>query len=211
MVVARRSYRIFGIKEEDGMSDDKLSFWNFWTTLPGILTGLAGLVVAITGLVKIMPSLPFTDGSAKQEKALLDRLDELERRGDSCPSNSWYAYVLDFTRLGEITNDYVSFIHDNPHGDKGNAILHRLRSTLEIIKTRNAPGTKYYDTTERHRETFPSEFGGLLDSIEADKGKSFSAGEQDILEASIRSWYKEAGFPPSTIDFAAWCRMHPSP
>jgi hypothetical protein len=39
-------------------------FWTFWTTLPGILTGLAALVTAIVGLLAL-----FNGGGGRQSNA----------------------------------------------------------------------------------------------------------------------------------------------
>lgn len=61
------------------MSESPKSFFN---TLPGILTGLASLIVAITGLYAATDGFTFGSGTepARQEKVVVDNSEEEHRR-----------------------------------------------------------------------------------------------------------------------------------
>jgi hypothetical protein len=189
------------------VSDDKPSFW---TTLPGILTGITGVLTALAGLLLAIHQFPsfWADKPESQEKILLGRLDVLERTSDACPNNSWYSYVLDFSRLGDITRDYVRYVQQNPtRADKDNQVLHRLRSTLGVIRTRNEPGTKYFDRSDIHSRKLPDKFGRILDSIESSKRAGTFADDESVFESAVQNWFSEAGFPASATSIVASCRF----
>jgi hypothetical protein len=196
------------------VTDDKAGFW---TTLPGILTGVAGLIGAIAGLLTLLFQYHIIGDKPvpqePQEKTLLSRLDKLKQTTDPCHDNSWYAYVLDFSSLGDITRDYVLYIQQNPHADKGDVVLSSLKDMLEVIRTRNEAGTKYYDTSKKHSREFPDKFGHILDSIETNKRTGLSMDDERLFEAAIQGWLSEAGITSSTAsysitDMAAWCKFH---
>jgi hypothetical protein len=177
------------------------TFWSFWTTLPGVLTGLAALIGALGGifaLVRSQSPKPPDPQTAAQE-AILNRLNNLYDRGDSCPKNSWFAYVIDFTDLGDITRDYVRFLTDNPHGDRDSRIQKRLEATLERVRQRNEAGTVYFewkDSPGLHSHTLPTRFQKILSAVDADK-QLISVDEQNVLEQMIHNWYRDAGITPS--------------
>lgn len=147
------------------------------------------------------------------EKKLLARIGTLkESRANSCPTNTWYGYVIDFTQLGNLTIEYIQFLQNNPEADKQNRrITDGLEDALNALTIRNQKGTEEFDTTNLHSQAFPEEFGHILELLKTRKANHFSADDASGLESAIRGWYKEAGFPDATVveTYVGWCISHP--
>ena len=63
------------------MPDEK----NFWTTVPGIITGLAAIVTAITGLIVALNGAGLFSKSAAANKASTETKQEVKKDADSLP------------------------------------------------------------------------------------------------------------------------------
>ena len=61
------------------MPDEK----NFWTTVPGIITGLAAIVTAITGLIVALNGAGLFSKSAVANKASVETKPEVKKEADS--------------------------------------------------------------------------------------------------------------------------------
>ena len=107
-----------------------------------------------------------------------------------------------------ITNEYVLYIQQTPTGDKKDRVMNELRGTLAVIKTRNQDGTKYYDTSDYHSYRLPAEFSGILDKIKASKQAGNDAAHIGAVQAAMKNWSAESGFPASDVDRLA-CRQPP--
>jgi len=58
---------------------------NFWTTVPGIITGLAAIVTAITGLIVALNGTGLFSKSATTNKASAETKQEVKKEADSLP------------------------------------------------------------------------------------------------------------------------------
>ena len=102
-----------------GRSGGKGRFWGFWTTLPGVLAGLAAVITAVISLVTLTLSL--TDGSVdtgSTDAGGQPRSTAVESTGAS-PSG-----VLARGRLTMLSGDYVDLQLGRvgsgvPNGDLG--------------------------------------------------------------------------------------------
>jgi hypothetical protein len=182
----------------------------FWTTLSWVLTGLTGLLGAVVALLILEIPDHHPDRTPEpHEKTFFARLDALEHPMiETCPQNSWYAYVIDFNGLGDITRDYVRYIQQNPNADRDDLVLQKLQTSLEVFRIRNEAGAKDYDRTNLHSREFPRKFRMILDAIESKKRTGLSVDDERAFEAAIQNWFIEAGFPPSTTiaeTITPWC------
>ncbi len=181
----------------------------FWTTLSWVLPGLTALLGAIVVwmILEIPPDNP-DRSSEPQERIFLARVKAHEGEiATTCPRNSWYAYVIDFRGLGDITLDYIRYIQQNPNADKNDVVIHRLQTSLELFRIRNEAGTKEFDRTKLHSQEFPGKFGMILSAIERNKRTGLSVDNERAFETAIQNWFIEAGFPPpATIaKITSWC------
>jgi hypothetical protein len=181
------------------MPEDKQG--GFWTSMPGILTGLAALVAAAGGIVVAVmnrSSRPTTPPPALRED-FAKRLDDLYNRSDSCPKNSWKAYVIDFTDLGDLTTEYINYVAENPRGDRSGQTIQKLLDTLDQVQGRTAPGVHYFEwqnSTGLHDITLPKRFHDILKSIQTDNG-TISTREKQVLDKMVQDWYRDAGITHS--------------
>ncbi|MEZ2337631.1 hypothetical protein AB6735_18440 [Mucilaginibacter sp. RCC_168] len=58
---------------------------NFWITAPGIITGLAAIVTAITGLIVALNGIGLFSGSATTNKISTETKQEVKKETDSLP------------------------------------------------------------------------------------------------------------------------------
>jgi hypothetical protein len=181
----------------------------FWTVLSWVLPGLALLLGAIVVLLILeIPRDNPERSSEPPEKTFLARLIAHEREMvPTCPGNSWYAYVIDFRGLGDITLDYIRYTQQNPNADKNDVVIHRLQTSLEVFRIRNEAGTKEFDRTKLHSQEFPRKFGVILSAIENKKRTGLSVDNERAFETAIQNWFVEAGFPPSSTiaTITSWC------
>jgi hypothetical protein len=173
----------FGAAEESIMTGTSSSSTNFWTTMPGILTGIAAVVTAITGLILGMAQYGGKDRSAIEESA---------------PSAAATGQTESTAPAADPGNTTTRTIPSEPVV-RGAPTVGEKKEPTVVITARDGVVTTVYEKSFRHLQTRRDLLLLSGQSIGFDRIKAINVKPKNESEAAIDVTLVNGGVHSGTV------------